>query len=101
MEICGSIDDIVWGPSDKVWDETLVVVMREMSSIGPFLNEIMKWVLSRVNEFEIKYIKVLRKIDEEPGNSEGVVKLMFHYQRIMLRYKMAYDSCKTVSLALW
>ncbi len=95
------VDDIVWGPSDKVWDETLVVVMREMSSIGSFLNEIMKWILTRVNEFEIKYIKVLTKINETPIDSEGVRKLMVHYQHIMLRYKIAYDSCKTVSLALW
>ena len=99
--ICARIDDIVWGPSECVWDDTFVLITHGTLGRSQLLNEIIQWVLSRVSEYEVKYHKVVsisKKLDD-PSDT-GVGRLMMHYRDLMLRYRMAYDSCIAVDLII-
>jgi hypothetical protein len=101
MELCARVDDIVWGDSDLVWDETFMLITRGTLGRSQVLNEIIQWILSRVTEYEVKYLKVVSIHDKlDDPSEEGVRRLMLHYRDLMLRYKMAYDSCKTVDLIM-
>ena len=100
MDICTRVDDIVWGQSDKVWDETFMLIVREALGVGSVLNEVMRLILSRIAEYEMKYLKVVRITEACDSDSlDGVKRLAVHYRDIALRYELAYDSCKTVGFS--
>jgi hypothetical protein len=99
MDICARVDDIVWGQSDQVWNETFVLIMRETLGVSSVLNEVMRLILSRISEYEAKYLKV-SSISKTLNNNEGVKRLVLHYRDIAMRYTLAYDSCRTVDFAL-
>ena len=101
MEICARVDDVVWGASDNVWDDTFMIVSCGTLGSSVLLNEIMRWITTRVTEYEHKYLKVegIHEKLNDPSE-EGVKRLMLHYRDLMLRYRIAYDSCKAVDLVM-
>jgi hypothetical protein len=100
MDVCRLVDDIVWSQSDRVWDDTFVLIMRETRCVSQSLvNKVMRWTVTQAAEYEAKYLKVV-EISQRLSDAEGVGKLVFHYQNIMLRYRLANDSCKAVELFL-
>ena len=100
MDVCRLVDDIIWSQSDRVWDDTFVLIMRETRCVSQSLvNEVMRWTVSKAAEYEAKHLKVV-EISQGLSDAEGVRKLMIHYQNIILRYRLANDSCKAVELFL-
>ena len=95
MNICSQVDDIVWSNSRRVWEETFELVLRKTFGLTHLLNEVIRWILFRVAEYESMYKKVLRII-RGLKDTEGVRKLAIHYHDLMSRYRLAYDSCKLV-----
>ena len=99
MNVCKMIDDVVWGQSETVWDETFLLVMRETLGVTAIVNEVMRWAMSRFDEYEMKCRKMV-SIYESLGRTEGVKRLMVHYQDIMMRYRSAHDSCMAIQFML-
>jgi hypothetical protein len=95
MDLFREIDDVVWGETDNVWNDTFALLMR--TPLSPrYLGEIvMKCISTKHDEFKDKYYRVLGIMDNS-DESESILKLSFHYQRIMFRYRSAYDCCKTM-----
>ena len=99
MNLFQKIDDVVWGETDNVWNETFAFIIRHVPSPGVSDEIVMKCISTRYDEFTLKYYKVMRIMDESDV-SEGLLKLLLHYQRIMLRYRSAYDCCRTLEHCL-
>ena len=101
MNICQKVDDIVWGDShlNQVWDETFMLLMQEVSSTNILIKITLKWISSKIDEFDSKYQKV-SNILSELGWSDGVRKLALHYQAITERYKAAYNCCRSIEFLL-
>ena len=100
MEINRKIDDIVWGGSEKVWDDTFVVLTHEVVDPKILVNVVMKWVLSNHDEYKSKYFKVLEIITGLP-DTDSLLTLAFHYRKIMSRYRLVYDCCKTMDFIFY
>jgi hypothetical protein len=98
MEIIHKIDDIVWGDSD-VWDDTFFMLVHEAVNPKILVDVVMKWVMSKHDEYKAKYFKVL-EIKTGLLDTDSVLKLAFHYQKIMCRYRIVHDCCKTAGFIL-
>ena len=66
-----------------------------MPSPGVSEEIVMKCISTRYDEFTLKYYKVMLIMDESDV-SEGLLKLSLHYQRIMFRYRLAHECCRTL-----
>jgi hypothetical protein len=99
MDVFKRIDDIVWGESGDVWNNTFALLMRETPNTGVMDDIVMKGIVVKYEEYKCMYYKVL-EINNELGESEGVMKLLLHYQKIMSRYRSAYSSCRSYEYAL-
>ena len=99
MDVCRQIDDIVWGESENVWNDTFSLLLLKDLGVNVLVNVVMKWVAARIADFENKCSKVSLILDEL-GHPEGVPKLWLHYQRITDRYKSAHSSIKTMDFIL-
>ena len=99
MDLFNRIDDIVWGESDDVWNTTFALLMRETPSMGLSVDVAMKFIVLKYEEYKNMYYKVL-EIKNGLCESDGVLKLLLHYQKIMSRYRSAYSSCKAYEYSL-
>jgi hypothetical protein len=99
MNLFQKIDYVVWGETDDVWNETFAFLIQHVPSANVSEENVMKCISNRHDEFKDKYYKVLWIMDKS-DESEGLLKLLFHYQRIMFRYRSAYDCCKTIEYVL-
>jgi hypothetical protein len=97
MEICNKVDDVIWGESIYVWNDVFKILMHETSRLNVIVNMVENWVNLKIVEFDTKHKKVSDILDLI-GNSDGVTKLMIHYQRIALRYRLAYDCCRSIGI---
>jgi hypothetical protein len=100
MEICKKIEDIIWGESTRVWDDTFTILVINDLSVGVIVNVVMKWALHGISEFQAKYSKALKILTEARVFHEGVEKLVDHYKHIMLRYKTVYECCRAMEFSL-
>ena len=99
MEICNKVDDVIWSESLNVWNDVFKILMHESSRLNIIVNMVENWVNSKIAEFETKQKKV-SEILNLVGNSDGVTKLMIHYQKIALRYRLAFDCCKSIGICI-
>ena len=99
MDICNKVDDVIWGDSQSVWDDVFRILMCETVRLGVLVNTVEMWVNSKISEFDTKYRKV-SDILELVGESEGVTKLLIHYQHIAWQYRSAFDCCKSVEYSI-
>lgn len=105
MSVCDQVDDIVWGETERVWDETFsLLALKTPNATSDLMNVVTRWLRCKIDEFELKYTKVSKILEEEKSEifhySEGVLGLKNHYQRIMLRYTSAYNACKATEYLL-
>ena len=95
------VDDIVWGQSEKVWDDTFMLVLLETrGGVRELLNEVMRLINTRVTEYEMKCLKVKDILMKLNDSTAGVERLALHYSDIRLRYQQAYNSCKAIDLVI-
>jgi hypothetical protein len=95
MNLFKKIDNVVWGESNDVWNDTFSFLLRYEPSSNVLNEIVVKCISTRHDEFKVKYYKVLRIMDES-NESEGLLKLSLHYQRIMFRYRLAHECCRTL-----
>lgn len=100
MDICSRIDDVVWGESEKVWDEIFSLLVKENVSTCLLVNVVMKWVLNKISEYESYYQKVLFILYESVHYTEEIRRFASHYHRIVWRYKTAYKSCMAMEYSI-
>lgn len=99
MDICNEVDDVIWGESQCVWDDVFRILMCGTVRLGVLVNTVEQWVNSKIDEFDYKHRKV-SDILELVGESEGVRRLLIHYQQIACRYRSAFNCCKSVEYVL-
>jgi hypothetical protein len=99
MDLFNKIDDFVWGESEDVWNNTIALLIRETPGMGSLVDVVMRCIWVKYEEYRNMYHKVLDIYDGQCG-SDGVLKLLLHYQKIMSRYRSAYNSCKAYEYAL-
>lgn len=100
MDLCVKIDDIVWGQSEKIWDEIFSLLVLCHIETTQLVNVVMKWVLSKIAEFDSYYQKVLHIMYENISYPEEVRRFANHYCRIVSRYKTAYSCCRAMEYSL-
>jgi hypothetical protein len=99
MDICRKIDDIVWNKSSHVWNETFALLVCESCCNDALLNVIMKWILSKADEYRNIYHKVL-DIKNKLDDGDTLSNLLVHYHVLAGRYKIAYDCCRTMEYSI-
>jgi hypothetical protein len=96
-----SIDDIVWGTSESVWNDTFDFIMLGKLENTGCMNEVLEWIVSKRDEYLAKHLKVSTICDslqKARCDATGAVRLLMHYEHILLRYDTAHDSCRAVYL---
>jgi hypothetical protein len=96
MDICKQIDDIVWGESESVWNDTFSLLMLNENGRNSLVNVVMKWNLRMLAEYESRHAKILDILDGMTCEKEGVRKLEMHYTRIISRFKSVHSCCTTI-----
>jgi hypothetical protein len=93
MDLNKRIDEIIWGDSEDVWNDTFSMLENEDVNPRIFVNEVMKWVMLKHDEYREKYFKVL-EIQTRLQEPDSVLNLVSHYQKIMFRYRLVHDCCR-------
>ena len=55
MDICKQLDDIVWGESEDVWNQTFGLLIMNDVRHNTLVNVVMKWVLQMVADYESRH----------------------------------------------
>ena len=97
MDICKQLDDIVWGESEDVWNQTFGLLIMNDVRHNTLVNVVMKWVLQMVADYESRHTKILDILKKTtPLSSDGVQILEMHFLRIVSRFKIVHSCCTVI-----